>query len=663
MKKKGIIVGLLCVLCCCVCLVSFGCTPDPTPPPPDDRMVITPAELTLEQYEDATLTVSGAGETVAWSSSDPQKVSVENGVVVALQTGVVTITASSGDQSATCTVTVTESSYVPLLSLVQTSEELDLLIGDTFTLRPTVTYRGEEVTGATYRFSADSEYFTVSEDGIVTAKTIGSGVITIEAEWRGCQSDSMKLNLTVNVKANLSINLDKDSLQLYTSDVAGNATEDSVLPTVLMEGSPMPEQPAVEWVKDLQEGDTDNIVTVEGNTFSAISAGIIHYYARCNIEGTEVRTDPIMIKVEIPVVDKTASISLDISKHSTDWEKLDGIYDGTLTAEQLGVTGKITRVEHSDGSEITIVEAGNNAKPADFSALRTGEQKWQIYVDDKVAYLVNVTVITKVISTPEEFRDLYYGNLDSAGTYDESAKIYAELQKEGNFSAWTGYFIVDRDIDGTGVTITRISQYNLTTGWNGQVGGNVGFRGTFDGRGHTLSNFTTHETGGASAGVGGGLWGYIGDDAIIRNVAITNIKSDGINDGRAWFANVIFKATIENVYLSTAYNYTLGVEISMGATYKNVVVVTPTAEYVPFDNAPVENPSCQNVYVFANTNANPLFTDLDGVNYFVYNSYQTDPAFTEIDFASIFDTSEQGYWTIPENGIPIMKSSQEEMIL
>lgn len=46
--------------------------------------------------------------TVTWSSNNPSVVSVKNGEIEALKTGTATITATAGDKSATCTVTVTD---------------------------------------------------------------------------------------------------------------------------------------------------------------------------------------------------------------------------------------------------------------------------------------------------------------------------------------------------------------------------------------------------------------------------------------------------------------------------------------------------------------------------------------------------------------------------
>ena len=69
----------------------------------------TTAELTEGETLTLTATVSpedATDKTVAWTSSDEAVVKVVNGVVSALKTGKATITATSGDVSATCEITV-----------------------------------------------------------------------------------------------------------------------------------------------------------------------------------------------------------------------------------------------------------------------------------------------------------------------------------------------------------------------------------------------------------------------------------------------------------------------------------------------------------------------------------------------------------------------------
>lgn len=75
-----------------------------------DTLYLTPGEMAsltaIVKPEDAT------DKTVTWSTSDESVATVTDGVVIAVAPGTATITATAGDVSATCTVTV-ERPYVP----------------------------------------------------------------------------------------------------------------------------------------------------------------------------------------------------------------------------------------------------------------------------------------------------------------------------------------------------------------------------------------------------------------------------------------------------------------------------------------------------------------------------------------------------------------------
>lgn len=73
---------------------------------------VDPTTLSLTVGETGTITPTvlpddATDPSVTWESSDPDKASVVDGVVTAIAEGTVTITATAGDKSATCEVTIT----------------------------------------------------------------------------------------------------------------------------------------------------------------------------------------------------------------------------------------------------------------------------------------------------------------------------------------------------------------------------------------------------------------------------------------------------------------------------------------------------------------------------------------------------------------------------
>jgi len=83
---------------------------------PVESVTVTPAtvEVTVNEEKQLTATVApenATNKTVTWISSAPTVATVENGVVTAVAKGTATITATAGDKSATCTVTVNPITY------------------------------------------------------------------------------------------------------------------------------------------------------------------------------------------------------------------------------------------------------------------------------------------------------------------------------------------------------------------------------------------------------------------------------------------------------------------------------------------------------------------------------------------------------------------------
>ena len=80
-----------------------------------DSVTLNPTSHTINVGESITLTATANG-AITWSSSDPTVASVNNGTVTGLKAGTAIITATVGTASATCSITVNESSSTPVVS-------------------------------------------------------------------------------------------------------------------------------------------------------------------------------------------------------------------------------------------------------------------------------------------------------------------------------------------------------------------------------------------------------------------------------------------------------------------------------------------------------------------------------------------------------------------
>lgn len=144
--------------------------------------------------ESVTLVPSGSFDTLSWTTSDAAIATVNNGRVIGAAAGIVTITASTGVESVSCTVTVAQ----PI-----TASQFDLALNKTdFTLRANdppfqmkVRIRGtrDEYEGEVTWTSQDPSVATVSETGLV--ERVGKGTTTITAS-----ADGQTLECTVRVR-------------------------------------------------------------------------------------------------------------------------------------------------------------------------------------------------------------------------------------------------------------------------------------------------------------------------------------------------------------------------------------------------------------------------------------------------------------------------------
>ena len=165
-------------------------------------------------------------KTVVWSSSDTAVVMVDNdGTVGAIKTGTATITAKSGDKTATCLVTVSETAVVnpdsPIAvdSITLSTTTLTIEPGKMRTLTATVTPSNAEDKIVTWS-SSDEKVATVSDDGTVTAHAEGTATITAKAGGKEATCTIAVKPILIAVKS-VSLNM---TILTLTSGETGKLT-------------------------------------------------------------------------------------------------------------------------------------------------------------------------------------------------------------------------------------------------------------------------------------------------------------------------------------------------------------------------------------------------------------------------------------------------------
>ena len=174
-------------------------------------------EVSMEKGASITLIATvkpddATDPAVSWSSSAPEVVSVEDGVVTAVGGGSAVVSAASGQMTATCAFTVTVPVESVSLNLNRHTLKEDESVALTATVLP------EDATDKTVTWSSSApEVASVDDAGHVTALTAGSAVITATA---GGQSDTCEITVEKKYISVTSITLGQESLALVKGEKA-----------------------------------------------------------------------------------------------------------------------------------------------------------------------------------------------------------------------------------------------------------------------------------------------------------------------------------------------------------------------------------------------------------------------------------------------------------
>ena len=326
--------------------------------------------------------------------------------------------------------------------------------------------------------------------------------------------------------------------------------------------------------------------------------------------------------------------------------------DGFSSEVLTSIFGSAVTIDNASCSENAIIAGINSGKltvegnyafdtPIEFT-LTAGT----------VTKTVKLKLYTDIITTPDEVRDLII--LNGGGT-------------AGNFMNNNGYYILGNDIN------LNYQDFNQDP-WAIR---NAGFTGTLDGRGHVINNYLVQKY---------GLFGYISDKAVIKNVAITNAKF-GCSQGNPLGSGVLAfgikstsKATapiISNVYVQVVnlngQSGTVGIANERKGGYEKIencifeVLCTNTTDssgslfmYDSSRLSSAENCQVSNTYVistlrvtsdtgFDASNKNPANIIAGFIR---YDSYEEMSGVVSNDYSS-FSTE---YWNITEKGYPLWKN-------
>ena len=147
-------------------------------------------------------------KTIRWSSSDDSVAMVDEGTVTAHKVGQATIKATCGNKEASCVVNVLPI-MVEEISFNKTS--VSLKAGETVTL--TATVKPDDATDKTVTWSTSDASVATVNDGVVTAKKVGTATITAKAGDK-----SATCEITVVSTPVTAVTLNKTSVSLKAGE-------------------------------------------------------------------------------------------------------------------------------------------------------------------------------------------------------------------------------------------------------------------------------------------------------------------------------------------------------------------------------------------------------------------------------------------------------------
>ena len=485
---------------------------------PQASVTISTPSASLDLYDTLQLsaTAENTEESIAWSSSDPSRASVENGLVTALAVGTARITASAGGASAVCTVTITDSQAAPVLSVSETDVQLE--VGSSLTVTASVMLKGEQADNVQYSWTGGGQVVSVSPQGgtaVLTGLAPGPAEVYVSATVRGVYV-AAKIAVTIR-DAGIAFDIANCmpnesggySLELYT--LAADGFADALTPalTVFENGTEL-EDPDVSW-----QSNDSSVVRVEGDeSFVAVGEGetqVIGTYKDASVA--------VSVKVTRTRIGLDGSVTLEARALSP--VALSGDIQGTVT----DATFKGVSVFGSYDAAQKQLTLSSDKFPKDAAHLGEGEL---VISTDRADYLLDAALYTMIIKTSSD--------LDAMQGIGEGENGYI----------CDGYYILGNDIAYSGASFVPLAPEGVVGrgGQNAIDGIEGGFRGVFDGKGFTIRGLKFDLS--VSTRAYNGMFGVLHREGVVQNVAFEQASVCG--------ALIAYSGsgTVRNVYVQYA---------------------------------------------------------------------------------------------------------------
>ena len=658
MKKIKLLLGLIVLMLFTFCVGCTGCkgTEDSGDSSTDSSIspsiTLSETALDLDVYESAELTATlhHVEGDIIWASSDQSVATVSNGKVTAIKEGTATVTATVGEVSASCSITVYNSYSAPILVVDKT--EISVGKDSEITISAHVLWKGTESSEKIeYMWSiasgvaTDIVSLTVDETdscrAIVKGLAYGESEIVVSAEAYGrtltthipvkcCNADLRFVSTQAMENGKYAVNLALMNVGEHISNLT--PVVEVYNKDVLISDATL-----------IWEADDASIASVDQNgAITAVSAG--ETIVRGGYEGNEICFAVCVYSPELTfTLDSLGDIDLSETEKAIELSFDGADVEGTLTSVKLNEI-ELTEFSKSIYADncVTLDKADIPANVWGNTEITAVVEYWQeeaLYCRTYVRS--SAMILTMLIENTEDF--------NSIEVYAKAAALADGQQVDSPRGARGGYFALGNDFTFTGDTFLSTIGYDCSENPKGvhscygDSDRQKGFYGTLDGRGYNIDGLKIND-------YRNGLFLSVAAGGVIKDISFTNAS---MGETASLFFAPAFHGTMENVYVQANGQAStfignqgdLARGIYGGAKLKNVFIdidpsygVAETPVFVEIAKASIEN-----VVVVGNT-----YGTSTG-----YDAYENmAEILTDGVLFGVWDTS---FWTMA-NGYPYPKN-------
>ncbi len=568
----------------------------------EDTFVVSPktTNLVIGETQKITVEYKPEGDTqLAFVSANPEVATVSaDGTITAVKEGSTTVSVTYGENSVSVSVTVTTGNFLPSLNLsATTGSSVQVDVKDRLNLKGTVLFNGKEYADATFSYTVQDPTMATVTDGMLQPLKTGTTNVTITAAWRGFTNVELTKTIALTIIENhvVVINDNAESITLYTSSPEGQSMSEVLTATV-------DDVVSAQVVFSVLSG--ADFVTLSGTTVSSVKAGTAVIRATYTSNGQNF-VDDIEINVVRPTIQYATTVkyfsAVDGDSYQAGANSLSQILATEFGSETITDATQTVTVEGELTQVPLTVETGNLIKGVQADVVKdddgyvTGINPVTITVNsDKRGITFTLEAYTKVI---KDKAGLEYFNVSfNRGTASASCGVDGCTQTGTHYHAnensnrYDGYYILANNIDLEGAQLSNThTSYLDSFGAAGQTiyytegeaiknhnsNENYGLLGTFDGNGYTVKNAKMPK---------GGLFGLIGKNGTVKNLAITGATFTNNYQDATLAVRIFDGANLSNLYIQAANlggSSTTGTlvakSIRTGATIENCVFAVDNA--------------------------------------------------------------------------------------